>query len=157
MSTYDPEKLEASIHRVLRSLPDQKAPASLEARVLAELDRRASLPWWSRSFAHWPSTARIAFFSGSAIAAALVVLGVIVLGRSSGAVALAGGVADRLSWLVIAREIAAAAGDKLRLLIGTIPSIWLYGAIGLVGACYATLAAIGAAAYRTLAFARQTS
>jgi|CZKI01.1.fsa_nt_gi hypothetical protein len=157
MSTNDPEKLEASIHRLLRSLPDRKAPVGLEARVLGELSRLASLPWWRRSYAYWPLAVRVAFFAGSAIAAALIVAGLIVLVRSSGANALAGGVADRFSWLILAREVVTAGSDKLRLLVGAIPSIWLYAAAGTVAACYATLAAIGAAAYRTLTFARQTS
>jgi len=157
MSTNDPEKLEASIHRVLRSIPDRKAPASLEARVLAELSRRASLPWWRRSFAYWPSAARAGFFVGSALAAALIVSGIFVLLRSPAATELAGGVAARFSWFVLARDIVASANARLWLLIGAIPPIWLYGVIGTIAICYAALAAIGAATYRALSFARQTS
>jgi hypothetical protein len=157
MSTNDPDKLEASIHRVLRSIPDRKAPACLEARVLAELNRRASLPWWRRSYAYWPSGARVAFFVGSAIAAALIVSGLIVLARSSATSAFEGGVAARFSWLVLARDIFASANARFWLVIRAIPPIWLYGAIGTIGICYAALAAIGAATYRALTFARQTS
>jgi hypothetical protein len=157
MSTNDPDKLEASIHRVLRSIPDRKAPAGLEARVLAELSRRASLPWWRRSYAYWPSAARVAFFAGSAIAAALVVSGLILLARSSATSAFEGGVAARFSWILLARELTASANAKLWQLIGAIPPLWLYGAIGTVAFCYATLAAIGAATYRALTFARPTS
>jgi hypothetical protein len=156
MSTNDPEKLEASIHRLLRSLPDRKAPAGLEARVLGELGRRASLPWWHRSYAYWPSAVRVAFFVGSAIAAALIVAGLFALGHSSGANALSGGVAERLSWLVVAREIIASTNARILLLIRTIPSVWLYSAVGTVALCYAALGAIGAATYRALTFARQT-
>lgn len=156
MSTHDPEKLEAAIHRVLRSVPDRRAPAGFEARVLAELGRRASLPWWRRSFAHWPKAVRVAFFVGSALAAALVVSGVIVLARSSGAQALAGGVEARFSWLFLSREIAGSAYDRVRGLAAAVPSLWLYGAAGTIAVCYATLGAIGAATYRALSFARQT-
>jgi len=155
MSTNDPEKLEASIHRLLRSIPDRRAPASLEARVLWELSRRAALPWWRKSYAYWPSAVRATFFVGSALAAALIVSGLFVLARTTGATALAGGVAERFSWLVLAREIAASASDRLRTLIGAIPTLWLYGTAGAIAICYATLAAIGAAAYRTLTFVRQ--
>ncbi len=155
MSTRDTEKLEASIHRVLRSLPDRRAPASLEARVLGELSRRAALPWWRKSYAYWPLAARVGFYAGSALAAALIVSGILVLVRSSGAAALAGDVAQRFSWLILAREIFAAAIDRIRVLLGAIPPLWIYGAVGTVALCYATLAAIGAATYRTLTFARQ--
>ena len=159
MSTHDPEKLETSIHRALRSLPDRKAPASLEARVLRELDRRAALPWWRKSFAYWPYPARIAFFAGSAAAAALVVLGLIALLRGSGseAASLASGVTNRFWWKVLARETAAAAADRARVLLGAIPAPWIYGAAGTIALCYATLAGIAATAYRTLTFARQNT
>ena len=36
MIPHTPDNLEASVNRVLRSLPDRRAPAGLEARVLAE-------------------------------------------------------------------------------------------------------------------------
>lgn len=155
MNTHDPEKLEAAIHRLLRSIPDRKAPAGLEARVLAELSRRAALPWWRKSFAHWPSAVQSAFYVGSAVAAAMVVAGLIALGRTPGATELAGGVAERFSWLVMAREIAASAYDRVHSLIGAIPPLWLYCAAGTVAACYAALGAIGAATYRAVSFARQ--
>ena len=153
MSTNDPEKLEAAIHRVLRSVPDRKAPVGLEGRVLAELSRRAALPWWRKSFAHWPRAIRTTFFVGSALAAALLVSGLMVLARSSGE--LAGSFSGRFGWLVLAREVYASAGDRIRLFIGGIPSVWLYGAAGIVAACYATLAAIGAVTYRALSSVRQ--
>jgi hypothetical protein len=156
MSTHDPEKLEAAIHRMLRSVPDRKAPAGFEARVLAELGRRASLPWWRRSFAHWPQAVRVAFFVGSALAAAVVVSGIIVLANTSGAQALAGGVEARFSWLLLAREVAGSAYDRIRGLVAAIPSLWLYGAAGTIAVCYAALGAIGAATYRALSSARQT-
>jgi hypothetical protein len=155
MNTNDPEKLEAAVHRLLRSVPDRRAPAGLEGRVLAELVRRASLPWWRRSYAYWPSSVRVAFFIISALAAALVVSGLIVLGSSSGAQELAGGVTQRFSWIVMSREIAVSAYDRARVFVGAIPSLWLYGAIGTIAVCYAALGAVGAATYRVLTFARQ--
>lgn len=49
----DPEeKLERLIHRTLRDLAPRRAPRTLEARVFAELERRAALPWWRQSYAH---------------------------------------------------------------------------------------------------------
>jgi hypothetical protein len=156
MSTHDPEKLEAAVHRLLRSVPDRRAPAGFESRVLAELGRRASLPWWRRSYAYWPSSVRVAFFIGSALVAALLVSGLIALGSTSGAQELAGGVTQRFSWLNLSREIAMSAYDRARLFISAIPSLWLYGVIGTVAICYAALGAIGAATYRVVSFTRPT-
>ena len=45
--------------------------------MLAELARRAALPWWRKSFAHWPMAARAAFVVlGAGIAAAFVFVAV---------------------------------------------------------------------------------
>jgi hypothetical protein len=157
MSPNNTEKLEAAIHRALRSVPDRKAPAGLEGRILAELNRLASLPWWRRSFAHWPLAPRVIFFAGSAVAAALVVNALMMVGFSNVAHDLAAGVTQRLAWISLAREITAAIGVKVRLVVGAIPPVWLYGTATAVVLCYATLAAIGAAAYRAVSFARRAS
>ena len=156
MNSNNNEKLEASIHRILRGLPDRKAPAGLEGRVLAELGRRAALPWWRKSFVHWPAAVRAMFFGASAVAAALVVGGVIMLGQSRGAHDLAGGVASTFAWLVFARDMVVTLNDKVRVLVAAIPPLWLYGVVGTIAVCYAALAAIGAATYRTLSLGRQT-
>jgi len=156
MNTNESDKLETAIHRVLRGLPDRKAPASLEGRVLAELSRRAALPWWRKSFAHWPSAVRISFFAGSAIAAAVVVTGLIYAGQSRGAHELAGGFSNSIAWLVFARDMAAKLSANVRMLIAAIPPLWFYGIIATVAVSYAALAAIGAATYRALSFARHT-
>jgi hypothetical protein len=155
MSPNDPDRLEDAINRALRSLPDRRAPASLEGRVLSELGRLSTLPWWRRSFAHWPLAARVVFFAGSAVAAAVVVNALVLVGYSTFAHDLAAGVGQRLAWLSLARDITVAIGDKSRLVIGAIPPVWLYGVAGGIALCYATLAAIGAAAYRAFSFARQ--
>lgn len=157
MNPHDTEKLEAAIHRALRSIPDRQAPAGLEGRVLSELGRLAALPWWRRSFAHWPLAARAIFFVGSAVAAALVVGALVRLGLPAGADALAAGVGQRLAWVAAARDVAASIGAKALLVVGAIPPLWLYGAAGAVALCYATLGVIGAATYRALSFGRQPS
>jgi hypothetical protein len=157
MNAHDSEKLETSIHRVLRKLPDRKAPSGLEARVLAELTRRASLPWWRKSFAHWPSSVRVGFFVGSALAAALVVAGLFVVGQSSGAHQVAGGISASYAWLVIARDVVSVAGAKVKAFLSAIPSVWLYGGTATIALCYAAVAALGACAYRALSIGRQAS
>ncbi len=155
MNPQDQDKLEASIHRVLRKLPDRKAPFTLEARVLAELGRRASLPWWRKSFAHWPSAVRAGFFVGAGLAAALVVAVLFLLGRSTGARELTAGVSTSYAWLTIARDVVAATGYRVKSLVATIPPLWLYGGAATVALCYAAVAAAGAATYRALVVGRQ--
>jgi hypothetical protein len=157
MNPNNPEKLEAAIHRALRSIPDRQAPSRLEGRVLLELNRRAALPWWRRSFAYWPTSVRVIFFVGSAVAAAIVVVGLVQLGASNGAEQLATGFAGRLAWVTTSRNIVEAIASKCLLVMRTIPPVWLYSAAGAVAFCYAALGALGAAFYRTLSFGRPSA
>jgi hypothetical protein len=157
MNPQDDEELESSINRVLRRLPDRKAPPGFESRVMAELSRRAALPWWRKSFAHWPSAARAVFFVISAVAAGLVVAGLFFAARSAGASQLSGNLSGSFAWFVVARDIVAAAGARLSMIAASVPPLWLYGIGGLVALCYATLGAVGAAAYRAFSPVRQAS
>jgi len=140
------EQLERLIHRTLRELPPRRAPRSLEARVMAELERRAALPWWHQSYAHWPVAVRAAFFLGTAALAALLVAGLFSLTRGAGATQLA---ADGFAWLSLTRDLARTASDTAGALWRSIPPLWLYGTLATLAACYATLIGVGAAAYRT--------
>jgi hypothetical protein len=157
MNANDPQNLESRMHRVLRGLPDRKAPSGLEVRVLAELSRRAALPWWRKSFAHWPSAIRISFFAFSALAATGLVAGLFVLGHSPIAHAVAGGMTSGFGWFVLARDIASAAGDRVRMLLASVPPFFLYGAGALLAVGFASVAALGAATFRALSLTRQNS
>lgn len=133
-------ELERRIHRSLRRLPQRRAPSSLEGRVWSELARLASLPWWRRSFLHWPFAARATFFLLSAGACALTFIG--------GARVIAGfasvrELADSFTWLITA-------ADAMGSLVRALPSIWLYEALAAAALLYGLLFALGAAAYRTL-------
>lgn len=156
MNPHEPDKLEAPLHRMLRSLPDRKAPAGMESRILAELSRRAALPWWRKSFAHWPVAVRAGFFVISAVAAALLVSCIFVVSRTPGAHEVAGGLSQSYSWVVIVRDLVAAASARVSMLLASVPTFWLYGIAGAVGLCYAAVAAAGAATYRALSIGRQT-
>jgi hypothetical protein len=141
------QELEQFVHRTLRSLPDRQAPRTLEARVLAEIERRAAIPWWHKSFAHWPSSVRAAFLAvGSAAVAAFVAAGYfLTAGVEASAVAgemtaRAGGVVAVATWV---RDFAAT-------LIASIPPLWFYGGLAFVGVMYLSLFGLGAMAYRTL-------
>src|SRR4051812_36263127 len=69
------EQLEQLVHRELRGLPLRPAPRTLEARVLAEIERRATVAWYHRSWSYWPAAVRAVFlvagtaFAGLAVAA----------------------------------------------------------------------------------------
>ncbi len=146
--SHDP--LEASLHRVLRSVPDRRAPAGLESRVLAEIARRAALPWWKKSFAHWPQSVRAAFFVVSAVCAGLLVSALILLFHNYGAQVTPAALGQRFGWLILARELFASAQLRITTLGSSVSAVWLYSIGIFVAAAYGLLVAIGAATYRAL-------
>jgi len=146
MNRMTPEQIEKMVHKALRSLPDRRAPASLEARVLAAVAAQAAIPWWHKSWRHWPRPVRVLFVLGCGMVAALMIGGgaYVQLDLEPGRIGAAADIADRL--------IAVGSGvtNLVSLVIRNIPATWLYGSIAVIGAMYAMLFGLGATAYRTL-------
>jgi hypothetical protein len=134
------EALERLLDHALHELPLRQAPPTLESRVLRELARRAALPWWRRSFPHWPLLARAAF---------LIVCGVLIgVAFLGGATAVAG--VRSLSWAREIWAITASAADLAALLARSAPPIWVYEGIAVCAVLYVVLFGLAAAVYRTL-------
>jgi len=141
MNAADPnDPLQQLLDRTLRELPLRRAPPTLEARVIGELERRAALPWWRRSFAHWPLLARAAFL---VICAALIRLAFL-----GGAAAVAG--VDSLVWARQAGMLVMSLGNLAMALERISPPHWLYEGAAVCGALYAVLFGLGAVVYRLL-------
>lgn len=139
---------EQLLDQVLRELPLRHAPATLEARVFRELERRAARPWWYRGFTAWPLATRAAF-----VALCGAIIGFSFLEGSwvtAGARILNGAGALALSWIHPAVAATAWAGEFSALLVRVVPSTWLYGVFAAGAMLYAALFGLGAAAYRTL-------
>jgi len=133
-------RLEHLVDRALRDLPLRRAPPGLEARVLQELARRAALPWWRRSFTHWPWAARALFLLTCAALSALPFV-------SGVHPALQLGSPRALNQtLALWNAAIEAVGSLTR----AIPTLWLYEAAALAALLYALMFALGAAAYRSL-------
>jgi uncharacterized protein YggT (Ycf19 family) len=126
----------------------RRAPATLESRVFAELQRRAALPWWRSSFANWPAMARVAFVLICASLVVAMLLGGIsafVEVRSFGEIE-----ALLLSWTQPLTAVLSSAGGLTALLVRVIPPFWLYGGLAFGVLMYVLLFGLGAAAYCTL-------
>ena len=142
------EELERFVHRTLRELPVRRAPRSLEQRVLAELSRRASLPWWRQSFVHWPVPAQAVFL--------LVSLGVAAVVFMATGWALAGfdpaqfqsAFAQPIAWWHGGQSVFNAIAGFFDIMLRNIPALWLYGGLAFIASMYAALFGLGAAAYQ---------
>ncbi len=144
----NPDPLETKIHEALRSLPPRRAPLSLEARVQAEIARRAALPWWKKSWSYWPGLVRGMFLVLSAAICAGTIAGVMEF--LHGGYRAAFGRVINGPW----QTISAMGGslhtvlENLHRWIGLIPSPWLYGVVGGITFLYLVCFAVGAGVYR---------
>jgi hypothetical protein len=145
-----PEQLEQMIHRTLKSLPNRPAPRSLESRVLAAIEARASLPWWKQSFSHWPLAARGVFLVAATAVVALFLFATVRATAGFSHSELANSFSTRFSQLESLNQMARQAGSVCLRWVGQIPALWLYAALAGLASVYATLFGIGATAYRTL-------
>jgi len=132
------ERLRRLVDHALRDLPHRPAPATLEARVRAELLRRAAVPWWRHSFADWPTPARTGFV---AVCIALTVL--TLLGGSLTTLDLAPATQQLERLLSLATTLANIPQRLIR-------PLWLDSALAAGALLYAMLFGLGALAYRTL-------
>lgn len=148
------EKIEGAIHQALRALPARRAPRNLEARVFAELERRAALPWWRQSFAHWPLAARAIFLIGSVALVKLVLMASAWVMAGFDLTAFTAASPPSVAWIEITISLARGVAEFCSVVYRSIPPLWLYGAAAFVAALYAALFGLGAAAYRTLYVSR---
>jgi hypothetical protein len=150
----DPKKLELAVDRLLREQPARRAPPTLQARVVAELNSRtvaqSARPWWRKGFAHWPLTARAAFLIASGGFVKLTLLGVMSVTAWVRSDDVAGTVSPAVSWLHAGADILHAMASMVESVVQATPAEWLYGAAALGVALYAALFGLGAVAYRTL-------
>ena len=140
-------RLERLIHGVLREQPPLRAPASLESRVLAALERE-SLPWWRAGFAQWPLGAKAAMFAVLVLVSKLTLDAVMWLFSNSTPVSR-----TVESTISEARSTASVFASLLQVgqsLLNVIPTYWITVALVFAASMYFVLFVLGATAYRTL-------
>lgn len=145
---HDP--LERLIHRTLRELPARQAPRSLEQRVLAEVARRAALPWWRKSFTHWPLAARAVFLVLCIGVAKLAVMGSVWVMAGFDTAQFREAFADQFAWMQAGLAVVQAITGFFEIIFRNIPPLWLYGGLTLIASTYVTLFGLGAAAYKVI-------
>jgi putative exporter of polyketide antibiotics len=141
------DRLEELLGRAVRDLPLRRAPLELESRVRSELERRRA-PWWRQSLAHWPLPARCAL-----LALCCVLVGLTLWEHrwvAAGVQQLIDAGVASFSWLNPLLSAIAFTAATTGVVERAIPMTWIYVALTLGAALYATLFGLGAAAYRTL-------
>jgi hypothetical protein len=144
------QQLERFVHRALRELPPRQAPQGLEARVLAEAARRAALPWWRKSFAHWPLAARAVFLVGCVGLVKLALMGTVWVMAGFDAALFRDAFATPIGWMQGGYAVCTWLADLGAMLVRNIPPLWLYAAAAFLATMYAAFIGLGTAAYRTL-------
>lgn len=150
MKKMTEQELEQFVHAALRSLPDRKAPGTLEARVLAAVEHQAAMPWWHKGWSYWPAAVRGIFLALATAVGGGVLLGAYAVFAGPGASSVTAGVVDRLSGVSDALAVFGWVVDLGHSIIASIPPVWLYGGLALVAVLYASVFGLGAVAYRTL-------
>jgi hypothetical protein len=145
-----PERLEQLVHRELRTLPMRKAPAGFEARVLAEIERRAVVAWYHKSWSYWPAAVRAAFLAVGTGFAGATVAAFYLFSQGAAADAVVQEVATGFGWVTRIIGAVVWTWHFLQQLAGGIPPLWLYGGLAFIAAMYATFVGLGTAAYRYL-------
>lgn len=144
--TDDPEKLEQLVDSLARGQPARRAPASLQARVFAQIaSQQVQLPWWRKGFAHWPLTARALFLIASYGFIRLAIAGVVSVVDFVRSSNVAG-----VQTLQRTGEAVSATVSLGSLVLHAIPPMWLYGGVAFGFALYAALFGLSTFAYRTL-------
>ncbi len=154
--TPSPDRLEGLIDQALRDQPPLRAPASLEARVLAAVARAPTVPWWRRGFLHWPVAARLVFLIASV---GFIRVGLLAWERVTAtidAVETTGisAVAPGLSWAATVADLVFALTEVSRALLAGIPQAWLYTGGAVLLGLYALFFGLGALGYRVFRASR---
>ena len=151
MRPQSDDAMEQWLDRELRRLPDRPAPATLMPRVMQAIAARKALPWWRKSYAHWPFVARITFLIGSSGLGMLLFYA--VWGLLSG-VSLAGLQAEfptlGVGWDSVF-SLLETLGSAARLLIVTTGSWLMWAAAAVAGVSYLTTIGLGTVCWRLMA------
>jgi hypothetical protein len=147
-SPHDQAQLERLIHGVLRDQPVRRAPASLEARVLARIQQQHAMAGRSMGFSRWPAAARIAVLVALAVVAKFTVDAVVWL--FSAPTPVTHTVENSVTWAKSTASLFSSLLTLAQSLFNVIPGTWIALGLAVAAGMYIMLFVLGATAYRTL-------
>lgn len=150
MPNKDPQiPLEAFVHRALRELPVERAPAALEARVLAALQARQQQPWWQAGWRAWPVVPRTVVLTAASAATLALAWGFFAGLHVAETFSLSAWAETHAPTLAALGSAGATLADALGLCVRKFQP-YLLGLAVLVAGAYAALIALGSGIYRGL-------
>ncbi|HEX2584490.1 MAG TPA: hypothetical protein VHL14_05130 [Steroidobacteraceae bacterium] len=150
--TQDQQTLEKAVDRLCKQQPLRKAPADLYSRVMREVQLRKALPWWRKSFLHWPLMMQVAFVLAALVTAKLAL--VCTDWVSSNWFASSKVARESASLIQGADTVITVSHSISSHLTEVIPMSWMYAALAIVAVLYLVLFGVGVATYKTLYAAR---
>lgn len=143
------QPLEAFVHRALRELPTERAPAALEARVLAALAARHQQSWRQAGWRAWPVVPRTIVLAAAAAATLALAWGFFAGAHVAGTFSWSDWIGTHAPTLAALGSAGATLVDALGLCVRKFQP-YLVGLAVLVTGAYAALIALGSGLYRGL-------
>jgi len=140
---------------VLRQLPEGQAPEGFTIRVLAEIRRRANLPWYQRPWTHWPAPQK--WFSAITLTVLLVVvfeLGIPLVQDAAAETAYGQHAATTWNALGALKAVGINVMRAARLSLEQISTTYITLALGSILAAWISTVGLGAVCWRATAKTR---
>lgn len=148
------EELEARIDRMVKSLPELEAPATLHSRVMRAIERRAARPWYRLPWQAWRLEWRMASLALLLCAFGGLCFGGWELSRAAGVATASAKVGHVVSGFSLLWNVLAALGNAGCLVIKHFGTPVILASIVLIGFGYALCLGLGTLYFR-LALARR--
>ena len=146
---HDPmENWEEELGHELERLPELNAPASLVPRVMRAVEKKASAPWWRRSWADWPDAAQTALLVASVLLLGGWVAALWIGWESNWASALATKAGLLWESAVWAGEVAVTLARAMSMVLKSAGLLFWAAFLSICGLMYLACVGLGTACFR---------
>lgn len=150
MPNNDNQSLEAFVHRALRELPAEQAPAGLEDRVFAALASRRRVSRWQAGWRAWPIMPRTLVIAASAATVLALAWSFFVGTQAVESFSLAAWLEIHAPGLLTLGNVVRTLGEALGLCLRKFHP-WVLGGLAAMALAYAMLFSLGSNLYRRFA------
>lgn len=153
MSKQNQPSLEDFVHRALRELPAERAPAGLEDRVFAALASRRRVSRWQAGWRAWPVLPRTLVIASSAVIVIALAWLFLAGTQAVESFSLAAWLEVHAPAVAALGKVAGALGEALQLCLRKFHP-WVLGGLAAMALAYALLFSLGSSLCRRLSLTR---